>query len=185
MSFMIRNARLAFPQIWEPKTVNGEGEPSFSALLIIDAKDPQIKLIEAEIEKTALNKWGAKAQEMMRLMKAKGNLALHNGEEKANYDGFGEGTMYVSCRAKASQRPLIVDRNRNMLTINDGRPYAGCYVNAMVDFWAQDNNYGKRVNAQLGGLQFVQDGDAFSGSAPVTPDAFDSLDATDDGSDMI
>lgn len=33
----------------------------------------------------------------------------------------------------------------------------------MVEFWAQDNNYGKRVNATLLGVQFVRDGAAFAG----------------------
>ena len=36
-------------------------------------------------------------------------------------------------------------------------------MNAILDIWAQDNQYGKKVNAQLQGVQFFKDGDAFAG----------------------
>lgn len=31
----------------------------------------------------------------------------------------------------------------------DGLVYSGCYVNARIELWAQDNANGKRVNAKL------------------------------------
>ncbi len=57
----------------------------------------------------------------------------------------------------------------------DGKPYSGCYVNGIVDIWAQDNGFGRRLNATLKGVQFVKDGDAFSGGTAVSADAFDDL----------
>ena len=36
-------------------------------------------------------------------------------------------------------------------------------MNAIVELWAQDNNYGKRINASLAGVQFAKDGEAFAG----------------------
>ena len=58
----------------------------------------------------------------------------------------------------------------------DGRPYAGCIVNGQVDVWAQDNpEFGRRINAELTGVQFVRDGEAFSGGAPAKPDDFDDV----------
>ena len=56
-----------------------------------------------------------------------------------------------------------------------GRPYAGCYVNAVLEFWAQDNKFGKRVNATLMGVQFFRDGDAFSGGGAASDDDFDDV----------
>jgi len=50
----------------------------------------------------------------------------------------------------------------------NGKPYAGCYVNMSIRLWAQDNQFGKRVNAQLRAVQFVKDGEAF-GDKPVDP----------------
>jgi hypothetical protein len=48
-------------------------------------------------------------------------------------------------------------------------PYAGCYVNATIVVWAQDNEHGKRINAQVKAVQFFKDGEAF-GAAAVNPD---------------
>ena len=62
------------------------------------------------------------------------------------------------------------------LTEADGLVYSGCYVNARVELWVQDNANGKRINAKLLGIQFVRDGDAFgAGSAPAKPTDFSDL----------
>jgi hypothetical protein len=74
------------------------------------------------------------------------NLCLHDGDEKAEYEGF-PGNFFLNAANKA--RPAVIDRDRSPLIQADGRPYAGCYVNAVIDIWAQDNNFGKRVNASL------------------------------------
>ncbi len=71
--------------------------------------------------------------------------------------------MFVSCANSA--RPVVCNRDRSPLTKADGKPYGGAYVNLKVDVWAQDNNYGKRINAKLLVVQFVADGEAFGGGA--------------------
>jgi hypothetical protein len=171
MKLHLKNARLAFPAIFEAKSVAGE-EPAFSASLIIPPDHPQIAEINAAIEAVAKEKWGAKAIEMLKTLRAKGNVCLHDGDEKANYEGF-EGNFYISARSKT--RPLILDRDKTPLTAADGRPYGGCYVMASLELWPQDNQFGKRVNAQLKGLQFYRDGDAFTGGAPADESDFDDL----------
>jgi hypothetical protein len=73
----------------------------------------------------------------------------------------------------------VIDRDKTPLTSADGRPYAGCFVNASVELWAQDNNFGKRINASLRGVQFFKDGDAFSGGGAASDDEFDSVEDAD------
>ena len=75
--------------------------------------------------------------------------------------------MYVS--ARSVKRPGVVDRDLSPLTAEDGKPYAGCYVFATIRLWAQDNQWGKRINASLRNVQFIKDGEAF-GEKPVAPD---------------
>ncbi|WP_244126983.1 ssDNA-binding protein, partial [Xylella fastidiosa] len=65
--------------------------------------------------------------------------------------------------------------DRTPLAAQDGRPYAGCYVNANIELWAQDNNYGKRINASLGGVQFLRDGEAFAGGGVASVEDFEDL----------
>ena len=172
MKLKLSHVRLAFPALFEAKTVNGEGEPAFSAVFLLDPADPQVKAINAAIEATAKEKFGAKADSVLKAMRAADKTCLHNGDTKADYAGF-PGNLFISSRSKT--RPLVLDADKSPLTAQDGKPYAGCYVNASVDLWAQDNNYGKRVNASLRGVQFLKDGDAFAGGGAASEDEFDDV----------
>ena len=179
MKFLLPNVRLAFPAVFTPQTVMGEGDPSYSAVMIIDPKG-QAKVIEelqAVMKTVAKEKWGAKADATLKAITSKGNLCLRDGADKPDYDGF-EGMMYMSARSK--QRPLVLDTDKTPLTEEDGKPYAGCYANVSVDIWAMDNQYGKRICAQLRGLQFVKDGEAFGGGGTANADEFEELEATDE-----
>ena len=42
-----------------------------------------------------------------------------------------------------------------------------------------DNQYGKRINATLRGVQFVSDGEPFAGGQPADADEFDILEDSD------
>lgn len=179
--FILKNVRLAFPNLWKATTVAGEGEPAFSAAFIFPADHPQIKQLEAEMLTVAKAKWGAKAEAIYKTLKATDKLAMHDGDTKAQYEGYG-GNLFVSSRSKT--RPTVFNRDRTPLVAEDGKPYSGCYVNASFQLWAQDNNYGKRINAQLRGVQFFKDGDAFSGGGqPAGDDEFPDLGADDEGDD--
>ena len=56
MKIKLSNVRLSFPQLFEAKTVNGEGKPAFSASFLINPNDPQIKEINAAIDAVAKDK---------------------------------------------------------------------------------------------------------------------------------
>jgi hypothetical protein len=172
MKIALANVRLAFPVLFEAKTVNGEGEPAFSASFLIPPDHPAVKQINDAAETIGKEKWGAKWPQVKKEMVAKDRLPLHDGDAKSSYTGF-EGMMYVSARNKT--RPLVIDRDKSPLNQSDGRPYAGCYVNASIELWAQDNNYGKRINASLRGVQFFKDGEAFAGGGAASDDEFEDL----------
>lgn len=129
--------------------------------------------ISAAIESVATDKWGAKASGILKQLRTTAKTCLRSGEDKTQYAGF-EGAMYVSANNPA--RPLVLAADTSPLTEADGKPYAGCYVNAVLEIWPQDNEYGKRVNAKLLGVQFVKDGEAFSGASTASQDDFDAID---------
>ncbi len=172
MKIKLNAVRLSFPQLFEAKTVNGEGKPAFSAVFLISPRDPQIAMINTAITTVAAEKWGAKADAILKTIRAADKTCLHSGDLKSNYDGF-EGMMYISARNPL--KPYVVDLNKTPLVAEDGRPYAGCYVNAVLELWTQDNNYGKRVNATLMGVQFYKDGESFVGGGVADADDFDDL----------
>ena len=80
MKLKLNNVRLAFPVLFEAKTVNGEGKPAFSASFLIDPADPQVKALNQAIEQVANEKWGAKAAAILKQMRATDKVALHDGD---------------------------------------------------------------------------------------------------------
>lgn len=172
----VQNVRLSFPQLFEAKAVNGEGEPRFSAAFVIQPGSPAAKLLADTMTQVAKEKWGAKADTILADLKAKGRTCYQdrpktnqNGEV---YDGF-EGMHNLS--ASSPTRPAVIDKDTAPLTPADGRPYGGCFVDASIDVWAQDNSWGRRINAKLRWVQFRGDGDAFSGGAPVSDSEFEAI----------
>lgn len=172
MKLKVNDVRLAFPALFEAKAVNAESEPRYSAAFILVPSHPALVEINKAITLAANEKWGAKGPETLALLRKTLKICLHDGDEKPAYEGFA-GNHFISASNKV--RPHIVDRNKNPLVPVDGRPYAGCYVNAVIDIWAQENTYGKRINASLMGVQFLRDGDAFGGGAPAAEEDFEDL----------
>jgi hypothetical protein len=181
MLLKLKNVRLSFPKLFKPEAVSAGDTPKHGAVLLLSKEDSQCSVIGKTIQSVAKDKWADKAPAILKSLEAGGKTCYNDGDKKVEYDGF-DGCNYVS--ANNAARPLVIDRDRTPLTESDGRPYAGCYVNASLDVWAQDNNYGKRINATLRGVQFVKDGEAFTGSAPATVDEFDDLGDIPEGEDL-
>jgi hypothetical protein len=174
----LKDVRLAFPSVFEATTVNGEGNPRYSAMLILPPDHPQLGEIKTKMQAVAKDKWKDKATAVYTSLEKTDKLALHDGDTKAQYDGVA-GNFFISAAAQETARPTVVNADRTPLTAKDGVLYAGCYVNVLLEFWPQDNKYGKRINAQLRGVQFLRDGDSFSAGRPATADDFDAVEGAD------
>lgn len=193
-------ARLAFPVLFEPEQFQGTGDYSYSCALLV-GESPSVKVlqgVEAEngkliyskkialddaVEQVGKEKWGAKWPAVKKTMEKKDLSCLHDGDLKEKFAGFA-GQWYLSCRSSEGARPKVVDQRGNPVTQRDGVVYAGCYVIALVEIWAQDNGYGQRVNAQIRGVQFLRNGDAFGGGAPAADDEFDDVSEGADADDL-
>jgi hypothetical protein len=173
MKTTVNNVRIAFPDIFEP---NKDGK--FAAGFILPTDHKGLAAVEAVCEEVGKAKWGAKWPQMKKQLAAADMGLIHNGDAKATYEGY-EGNLFFNASNKV--RPTVVNRDRSPLTAQDGVVYSGCFVNVIIDVWAQDNEYGKRINAQLQGVQFFKDGDAFSGGGTAA-DAGD-FDEIADGAD--
>ena len=174
---MLKNVRLAFPALFEPTVVAGSdasAKPRYGAMLILESDHPQLAEVKSKMKAVAKEKWSDKAAAIYTSLEKSDKLALHDGDTKAQYDGVA-GNLFISAAAQENARPTVIDQNKAPLTPRDGKPYAGCYVNASIDIWAQDNGFGKRINAQLRGVQFLRDGDAFSAGRPADSDEFEEV----------
>lgn len=162
------DVRLSFPVLFEAKAFDDKGKKEFSATFLIPKTSPQAAQIKAALIAVANDKWGAKGPETLKRLFEDDRLCLHDGDKK-DYDGYA-GNFYV--RATNATRPLIINRDRSQIQAEDGIIYSGCYVNAIVSLWAQDNKFGKRINANLRGVQFFKGGEAFSGGGTASVDEF-------------
>ena len=166
MKIKLENVRLSFPSLFRKANFNGE-ETKYEATLLIN-KDSQADLIK-QLEKAIQEKLktdlkGAKL--------GADKICLRDGDG-VDYDGY-EGHM--SLKAANSKRPLVIDKDKSPLTEDDNVIYGGCYVNAIIELWAQNNNWGKRINANLLGVQFVRDGDSFGAAGEsASVDDFEEL----------
>lgn len=181
MRLTINNVRLSFPNLFEADKYDENSLPRYGCTLLIDKSDPQVKKVQAAVDAAATEKW----QDKWKDAKFKRGTKVHgyrDGDE-AEWDGFA-GCMSVHAnRAEKKGRPVIIDRDKSPLTADDGRPYAGCYVDAQVEFYA-DDRYGKAINCALIAVRFRADGEAFAG-AGARPDLDEFEDLEDEGDSIF
>lgn len=189
----LNNVRISFPQLHEAKTVNGQGEPAFSAAFLMAPGDANIALIEKTVLAVGFKKWkqdwktgkpgpdGKPTPGIYTILKAQSRLPLKSGDEKANYEGYA-GNFSISARSPT--RPGVIDRDTSPITAQDDKCKSGDYVRASVEIWAMDNKFGKRVCTKLRWVQFLQMGDRFSGGGtPISPDEYENLAMIDEASE--
>lgn len=181
MDIIIKNIRLSFPQLFSAKEFKpGDGKPRWSAAFIVPEGSEADKAIRGAIRVAAEETWGVNAEKMLKSVEGqKTQYCYLNGGNK----GF-EGAWVLSTHRSAKlARPQIIDADKSPLTAEDGRPYAGCYVNARVGIWCQKGeNPGVRASFDV--IQFARDGDAF-GAAPPSTDDFDDVTSGAAASDFM
>lgn len=178
--FRLDNVRCDWPELFVGKQFNGEGKFRCGITLILPPSHPQFGQVKAAIEEAAKVKWREKAPALLKAAQAKDNIALRDGDLKVKAaDGYA-GNFYISANCRGGdteeqcEKPAVYDAARTKVTEASKNPiYRGCYVNAVVEFYA-DDRYGHGVFAKLVGVQFRADGDAF-GSAPARADDFEDL----------
>lgn len=170
---VLTNVRLSFPSLFEHELYNNEDTGKFTATFLIPKSDVTTKKIIDD----AIN-------ELMTANKIKNlpsdKLCIKDGDER-EYDGY-EGNW--SIKASTKKPVMLYDRKKQPIQTDNGEFYAGCYVNASISLWYQDNGWGKRINASLYAVQFVRDGEPF-GENIDTSDDFETYEEEETEDDMF
>ena len=117
--------RLSYANIWEPKQVNGTGDPKYSCCLLIKKSDTNAlaairKAIEAiKTDPASLAKWGGKLPPKLK-------EPLRDGDEEKDDENYA-GCWFINANANADRRPRIIDRACNEVLDQD-EVYSGCYA---------------------------------------------------------
>lgn len=161
----LNNVRLSFPSLFRKAVFQGE-ETKYEATFMLN-KEEHAKLIEqiqADIASGMKEHFkGAKIPS--------DKIALKDGDESGRDEYAGHFTL----KAANTKRPKVIDRDKSPLVEDDDKPYSGCYVNAIVEPWYQNNGFGKRVNFNLLGVQFYKDGEPFATGNVADDDDFDDF----------
>lgn len=172
MTIKLKNVRLSFPSLFKARKFSddSEGDPKYSATFILNKTDnaKAITRIEEGIAAVLDEKYGPGKYKLTKF-----KVALRDGDEKPDTDGYGEEVMFISANSK--NRVPVVDRDLTPLSEEEGKPYAGCYVNCTIRLWVQDNKWGKRVNAALRAVQFLKDGEPFGEKPADATEEFEDL----------
>ena len=160
----LKNVRLSFPSLFQRSSFDGK-EGKFEATFLFPKTDEATyKLVMDAIEACKVENKNTKI--------ASDKLCIKDGDE-IEYDGY-EGMWAV--KASNNKRPTLITGSKEPIVEDDNILYAGCYVNAMIEPWSQSNKYGKRINSNLLGIQFVKDGEPFGDGQKDVTDDFDVID---------
>lgn len=178
----LSNVRLSFPHLFvpqpgikDPKT-GVTSEPRWGAAFLIPKKTAhgkaQFAKYKAARDEAKAAKWGDPKN--WPSLKPE-RLCMRDGDLES-YDGYKDHWYLASSRptktrdGQENAPPALVDRDPNVnLKRTDGKLYAGCFVNAVVRIWAQDDPaFGKRLNCSLEAVQWHEHGEPF-GATPVDP----------------
>ena len=182
---MLFNVRLSFPALFEAEAFKPGDEPKYKATLLVDKKSPQIAEVNAAILailRESPKVGPKKADAVLKQISGNPNKFCWRDGDSAAYDGYA-GMMALSAKSKGGVRPTVLNSDKTPLTARDGKPYAGCYVNASVDIYVYESS-GIGITAQLRGVQFVRDGDAFAAGRPADSDEFESVAEGADAGDI-
>lgn len=162
----LKNVRLSFPNVFKKGVIKGKENNKFDCTFLLD-KDTHAK----EIKKldTMINTIIKKELDGAKVKPE--NKCLRDGDLE-DYDGY---ENQMSLKASNDVRPVVKNRDGSPIIEEDGIIYAGCYVHAIITLWVQDNQYGKKINANLLGLVFYKDGEPFGGSHVASEDDFAGL----------
>jgi hypothetical protein len=170
---MLKRVHIAFPALAEPQAI-GEGKPAYGGKLIIDPQDNGgnfVRLIDREIRTVAKEKWKDRAEEILQMLEEDDKVCFKKKPYRSKktgkvFEGF-EGMYHLGTRSETT-KPTVIDISGAEVTDKDqirALIYSGCRVHAEVEFWAQDNQYGRRINCTMNGVMFAAHGQRFGGGA--------------------
>lgn len=169
MRLTLDNVRISFADglFTAKKGQEANSKAKYQSSFLFPEIHPAYKALKAAFPLLANEKWGVKGAAQLKALEVSDKLCLHNGDTKT-YVGYA-GNWFVS--ASNATRPTVRHRDgRTPITLEDGIIYSGCRVRAFIELWAQDNGFGKRINASLRGVQFYLDDERFSGGGAADED---------------
>lgn len=169
--------RLSFPALFEASSYDG-GPAKYG----LSAVWTPSKFSDADKKrwKALMGALDAKSKEAFKKawkdLPANIKRGIRDGAEKADLEGYGEGTKFANVTTK--MRPGVIDASKNPIGPEEGNTddvYPGCYCRATVTVYSYDNK-GKGVALGLMNVQKVADGERLDSRTDAAEDFEDDID---------
>lgn len=177
--------------------VTGKVSYSYEVDGVFDVKHPAFELIRATMREVAKNAWGEAPGQfpygpqdpttgqmtmvtlpnwegVLRGLMLENKIPLRDGNRRNKQEEPYTGNFYLAARSARQPRVAVTRGGVNVEIKPDDPqyPYSGCRGNLVVEIWAQSPNgkpspYGRRINCQLAGVQFLAHGKRFGGGGRV------------------
>ena len=173
--------RLSYPALFQPRQVAQDSDKkNYQATLLIPKSDANtVAIIQAAIQ-AAVDQGVAdgKFKQPIDPNQTKypplrdGDTMNSNGEPRgAEFAGH----WFISSKAPENRKPFVVDANVQPI-IQESDVYAGCYVNAALQFFPYSHaTGGKGISVSLQGIQKARDGEPLGGGIVEATDVFSAL----------
>lgn len=179
---ILKNVRLSFANLLEPKSING-GEPKYSTQVIIEKSDNE----NIENMKRAIDiayKQGLESGRLKGVKRDRLKTTLHDSEEKYDFaeNPEYEDTLYINLNSK--RRPGLINKYKDK-TDDPEEVYSGVYANVSLNFYPYNTSGNKGVSAGLNNVMVLGKGERLGGQASAESDfadfeAEDNSDGLDD-----
>jgi len=186
MKVFVKNVRLSFNDLFNPKSING-GDPKFTGTFIC-LDDTKLIFTNGKGEKvtTGHDKMQDICEHVLKEKFGKvpakhdnwtynkadgsGTRDQHVNDDGDYWAGCDGDTWYISAAKRADRckdgKMTVIDQLKNPIAASDGTLFSGCYVNVVLDVYAYDGDSGKGVTASLEGVQLKAKGEPL-GMAPI------------------
>lgn len=171
--------RMSFPHLFEPQGFEGSAGPPKYGLAAVwtpskfsDSDKKRWRAMLVALDEESMSRFKKPLKDLPANIKR----GLRDGAEKADLEGYGEGTRFANITSK--MRPGVVDASREKIGPEQGNAedvYPGCYCRATVTVYSHDNK-GKGVALGLMNVQKVADGGRLDSRTDAAEDFDDDID---------
>ena len=172
---MLSKVRCSFPHLVEPHSASSapDAKKAFQCDLILAPDHKGWKEIMERVAELAKDTWAEHGSQILNMINNDRRLRFYGqGAERIRkdtmtpYEGY-EGNYFIS--AKRDTRPQMIKANGQAADPENTMEctalaraiYGGCYVNAAIRPWPQDNKHGRGMRCELVAIQFAADGEPF------------------------
>lgn len=147
---------LAFPYLFEARPLPGnqQGKPRFSATLVLDPemlKTPEYLAMRKAVAEAISKRWGAAVLQDQAFL-ATLRSPFRKAEEKAKYDGFKPGHIFIAPWTQT--QPGVVDASLTRMNKDD--VWAGQEARLSIQAFAYDNAGNRGVSFTLSNVQVLK-----------------------------